>query len=149
MLLNIWKFLIKQRRYRNQQLVVYYTLCTFVIAARIYQTIWYFKAAFLAQPIGLAAPPIFKSMLGVEQTWIMLELCMRIHTSNKALQLQIDKSIDATYLIQFQKSVALTEKSLRIGHYIVIVFIVSFIIGALTKLGLYGARNDVDELAAN
>ena len=44
-LYNFWNFIIKQGKYHNQPLLMFYILTILLIVFRVYQLIWYFKLA--------------------------------------------------------------------------------------------------------
>ena len=82
---NFWWFIIRQGKYKVHPLLVFYILALLTTVARFYRTVWHFTVILTNQPIGLYAPPTFKTMLGLEQAWIMIELCIRIRTTTGAM----------------------------------------------------------------
>ena len=62
---------------------MFYILSLLLIVFRLYFYIWFFKITLYFQPIGAASLPLLKCMLGLEQSWIMVELSVRINLSVK------------------------------------------------------------------
>ena len=79
---NLWNFIIKQGKYRNQPLLMFYILSIILIIFRFYFFIWYFCFTLNKDnTLPIIAPPLVKCMLGLEQTWIMIELSVKINMS--------------------------------------------------------------------
>ena len=63
-LTNTWMFLIKQKKYKNRLLLVFYILAICLATIRIYQSIFEFYMREEHEIFGVLFPPIFKLNLG-------------------------------------------------------------------------------------
>ena len=130
---NLWNFIIKQGKYRNQPLLMFYILSIILIIFRFYFFIWYLNFTFVTQnSLGIIAPPLVKCMLGLEQTWIMVELSIKINMSVD--QVKKEKVSDP-------HSYERTEKWIRRGQTIVTIFITCFLLATLIALGISSSKN--------
>ena len=77
--------------------------------------------------MGLVGPPLLKSMLGLEQCWIMIELSVRIKLSvDQAMKEEVANS--QTY--------DRTEKWIRRGQTTITILITSFLLATLIVLNV-------------
>ena len=84
---NFWTIIIKQRRCKVVPLVVFYLLAMPLCVVRFYGAIWYFTTIFYYGIFAILEPPTLKAMIGIDQAWIMSELCIRISSNMKLLKI--------------------------------------------------------------
>jgi len=107
---------------------MFYILSMLLIAFEFYFLIWYFKSEFFViEPISLNAPPLIKSMIGLEQCWIMVELSLRIGQSIK--QAEKRRMLDV-------RAYQITEKWISLGRNIVSIIVICFLLSILTTIGV-------------
>ena len=76
---NIWVFLIKQKRYKTTgPLVLFYFLAVLIGLLRFYFSLFYFAVLIEFNIIVILLEPILKLFLGAVQSWITVELAIRI-----------------------------------------------------------------------
>lgn len=79
---NIWKFVIKPKRFKVLPLVTFYCLALTLAFERFYYSIWFFKAIYTDMNLVTALIPFnLKAMIGLNQTWTIIELCLGIKSS--------------------------------------------------------------------
>ena len=83
--INIQRILIKQRKYKVLPLVSFYTSATLNVFLRLSFVIWYFKIENQQLTIFLLDVIATNFMIGIDQTWINIELCLIINHSLKLI----------------------------------------------------------------
>ena len=78
-LTNMWKFLIKQRKYKTWPLLIFYILTICLAVVRIYNSFFFFVLVAENEIFGILLPPVIKLNLGMVQCWILLELGLRVN----------------------------------------------------------------------
>ena len=89
---NMWKFLIKQKKYKTWPLLMFYILTICLAVARIYFSFFYFVILANNGIFGNLLHPVIKLNLGIIQCWILLELGLRVNL-NIRLTEYVQKSI--------------------------------------------------------
>ena len=88
---NIYSVLCKQRRYMVPPLTAFYVLALILAILRFLSAIFSFADAYKVMPFYLVGPPTIKCAIGIDQAWIMTELCLRIKCSLYCMQSQRDQ----------------------------------------------------------
>ena len=91
-LTNMWRFLIKQSKYKTWPLLMFYILTICLAVVRIYFSFFYFVVVANNGIFGNLLHPVIKLNLGIVQCWILLELGLRVNL-NIRLTENLQKSI--------------------------------------------------------
>ena len=81
--INIWRILIKQRKYKVLPLMSFYTAAVLNVIFRFFYTIWFFSIEDGNLTIFFMEIIMTKFMIGIDQSWINIELCLIINYSLK------------------------------------------------------------------
>ena len=118
---NCYAFLYKQRKYKTLPLMLFYTLAIMLTLARLSYDILQF-GQIINQWIIYTLMPIIKINMGLNQCWMLYELSLRVSLSIKLKQLKDTTQQNA------DKSLATTEKIIKIGRIVLLVFVPSNLI---------------------
>lgn len=77
-LINTWKFLIKQKRYKNRSLLMFYIYTVMLALMRIYFSFFFFYIFLEYELFGILVKPILKLDIGVIQCWVLIELALKV-----------------------------------------------------------------------
>lgn len=113
---NIWKILIKRQKWKVLPLMTFYVLASLIIIMDIFKIVNFVNYFYSENIILHLYPPTLKFLLGVEQAWINIELIYCVKFS-----IEMARQAQTTF----------SERSLRIGRKIIIVFVVLVAITAL------------------
>ena len=84
---NVWRILIKQRKYKVLPLLSFYTAAALNVILRLVSSIWFFNTVEDHQMTILVMDILAtKFMIGIDHTWINIELCLIINYSLKSIQ---------------------------------------------------------------
>ena len=87
----VWKFLIRDGKYKTWPLTLFYVLVIWLTILRIYYCIYYFNIWINADIIGSEMKNVLKINIGLVQCWILFEFSLRISESiedNKSITSQ-------------------------------------------------------------
>ena len=116
---NVWKFLIRQARYKVLPLVTFYVLALLLMSERVYFAIWFFALTYKKNSVLWQTLPLtIKAMIAVLQSWMITELCIRLHQSYKEFSSRGERGRASTSI----------DKCISVGRVAVVVFIVAAIL---------------------
>ena len=75
---NIWTILVKQGKWKVLPLLIFYIIATTLIVVRLIFTIWHFELINNWNTIFMILPQNLKFLIGINMTWVTLELCFCI-----------------------------------------------------------------------
>ena len=78
---NFMKIIVGSKKKDTLPLLAFYFLSFYIIIIRIYYAIWYLQIEANFQITPSLMPLTLKFLLGLDQTWIIVELCLRINYS--------------------------------------------------------------------
>ena len=141
---NVWKFLVKQKKFKILPLVAFYCLAVPLACERFHFAVWSVPTVFINMELVIQLTPlILKPMIGLLQSWVVTELCLTI---KKSFSLASHKN---------HRPVS-TDKRIQIGRIVVVVFIFCFTVAATVnfyesgqRLTSYGERLAYFERATN
>ena len=84
--INICVFIVRQKRYRNLSLLLYYILSFFLIAIDLVYWIIYYQSFVGYNLVLQFLPGILKIDIGLIQAWIMIELAIEMHYIIKSFE---------------------------------------------------------------
>ena len=82
-LTTVWKFLIKQKKYKTWPLLYLYILTIGLAVMRIYDSIFFLFTHLKFDLFGWLLVPIMKLNLGAVQCWILFELGLSVSLNIK------------------------------------------------------------------
>ena len=138
---NIWTILVKQGKYRVLPLLTFYILTTCMILVRIYSTIWLWKIKVKSSCVFLLFPSTLKFGLGLDQTWVNVEMSITLQHSQSAIRQSVQQrtSRGAGELAQFP------HRLIRLGRIIASAIIFIFITCVLCVLVMIDLTKDKEE----
>ena len=77
-IMNTWKFLIRQRKYKIWPLLMFYILTICMSSMRIYTSLFYFFYALEGDIVAYLLTPILNLNVGAVQCWILFELGLKV-----------------------------------------------------------------------
>ena len=77
-IVNTWKFLIKQKKYKTWPLLAFYLLTIWLSLSEAHFNIFFFKSTTEQKVYELNMRPILKLIMGIIQCWMLFELALRI-----------------------------------------------------------------------
>lgn len=80
---NFWTIMIRQKRHNVMPVLAFYITSLPLAILRTYFAIWYVPVIAKAQITPFLLPLTLKFLLGIDQTWIIIELYLRINYSIK------------------------------------------------------------------
>ena len=82
-LVNVWKILIRQGKWRTLPLLFFYIMSVIAISFRIVASIYYFDRSENWHFLFITLQPIAKGCVGLMQCWMIFELTLIMRSINK------------------------------------------------------------------
>lgn len=79
---NFFQFMLQQKKYKILPMVCFYVVTFGLVVLRLCWTFLYFRAEMSQRPYLFILPCTFKLALGLEQSWIIIELTIRFHLTS-------------------------------------------------------------------
>ena len=115
---NFWLILVRQQRFKVIPFVTFYALALPLFVIRLYYAIFYFVTVFKCTVFVDLMPVTLKAMMGFCQTWMIFELCLRIHYSIQ--------------LVTLNRPPTSPNRLIGIGRYVLLAVVVCLTITAVS-----------------
>ena len=145
-LTNTWKFLIKQKKYKNWPLLMFYLFTIVLAAMRIYSSYFMFHIIVEQSLFAILLTVNLKLSIGIIQCWVLIELALKVTQNIRLTKIvEKDESSESSPSQGVGRGNQRIENVIKYGQSIVLCLITVELVAFMVYLSVKSVELDTDE----